>query len=334
MPPTVENTYGALLLGAFLACCLSGIVTVQAFLYIKLYPKDSTRTKFMVGVVWLLDTLHTGFVMATIWNYIIAHFSVLRFDFIPWTAALSIAVTAILTIIVHLFLAWRIHRMTDRDWRITFPILVLAVLRLAAASGTTSEMLILKSFTEFAKHFRWLFTLGLALSSIVDVLITVTLCYKLRSSRTGSSAGMDTIIDSLVLYTFETGTLTCAGTILSMICWLTMPSNRLFLALHFMIAKLYANSLLATLNARRQLSESRIQTTRSGNHVLPVMFPEFSSGSRRKHGKNSSGSDYSENTVNVADTLQINVRKTVDTKLDEEDSAMPDFVRPDPSYKV
>ena len=52
MNPTVENSYGAMLLGAFLACCLSGIVTVQSFLYIKLYPSDRARMKFMVNVIF------------------------------------------------------------------------------------------------------------------------------------------------------------------------------------------------------------------------------------------------------------------------------------------
>lgn len=326
MSATVENTYGALLLGAFLACCLSGIVTVQSFLYIKLYPNDASRNKAMVAAVWFLDTLHTCFVMASIWNYIIPHFGDFpRYDFIPWTVAVTIAATAILTFIVHLFLARRIHRLTKNDWRITAPILILAVLRLCSASATTGEMIRLHSFAKFGHECKWLFTLGLALSSTVDVLITVTLCYQLRSSRTGSS-NMDNVIASLVLYTFENGSLTCAGTILSMICWLTMPYNRLFLALHFMIAKLYANSLLATLNTRKTLSESRIQTTPSGNHVLPVVFPEFSINRRTRARHSHGASDGSDSTVMDA-KLEISVQQTVDMRLDEEDKAMPAFVR-------
>jgi len=325
MRATVENTYGALLLGAFLACGLSGIVTVQSFLYIKLYPKDATRTKFIVGTVWFLDTLHTCLVMASIWNYLIPHFGdVPRVDFIPWTVAMSIAVTAILTIIVHCFLARRIYRLTKRDWRITAPILILAVLRLCAACVTTAEMIRLQSFRSFSRQFRWVFTLGLALSSAADVLITVTLCYKLRSSRTGS-LGIDNIIDSLVLYTLENGSFTCAGTVLSMICWLTMPRNRLFLALHFMIAKLYANSLLATLNTRKTLRDTQLKTMPSGDQVRPVIF---SSGSRRGHVH--SGSEDSATVVDQK--LQISVQKTIDTRFDEEVPAILDIVPTDTNY--
>jgi len=328
MPATVRNTYGALLLGAFFACCFSGIVTVQSFLYMKLYPKDTARTKVMVCAIWFLDTLHTCLIIASIWNYLIPHFGDMpRVDFIPWTVSMSIAVTAILTIIVHCFLAQRIFRLTNKDWRITAPILVLAVLRLCAACVTTSEMLRLQSFKAFYKQFRWVFTLGLSLSSSADILITISLCYKLRTSRTGSR-GMDNVIDSLVLYTFENGSLTGAGTVLSMICWLTMPYNRLFLGLHFIIAKLYANTLLVTLNTRRNLSESRFQPTPSGNHLLPVIFPEYSGGNRRAHQKQRSGSDDSQHTA-VETKFEINVEQTVDTKLDEEDLAMPHIMRTD-----
>jgi len=267
--------------------------------------------------------------MASIWNYIIPHFGdVPRVDYIPWTVAMTIIVTAILTIIVHSFLALRIHRLLKNDWRITGPILILAVLRLCSACVTGSEMIRLQSFAAFARQFRWVFTLGLALSTAVDVLITVTLCYKLRSSRTGSAFSTDNIIDSLVIYTLENGSLTCAGTVLSMIFWLTMSYNRLFLALHFIIAKLYANSLLATLNTRKRLSESRFQNTHSSDHRLPVIFTEFPGGPRQTYRpKHFSGTDISETKTVVDAKLQISVQKTVESRLDEEDDAMPNIVR-------
>jgi len=135
---------------------------------------------------------------------------------------------------------------------------------------------------------------------------------------------MNDIIDSLVVYTFETGTLTCAGTVLSMVCWLTMPYNRLFLALHFMIAKLYANSLLATLNTRKTLRDSRFKASVSGDHALPVIFPEYSvGGSRRVRGGHSRGSETSEHDAK----LEISVQRTVDTRLDDMDRSMPPIAR-------
>ena len=54
---------------------------------------------------------------------------------------------------------------------------------------------------------QWVFTIGLALSSAVDILIAVFLCYSLQNSRSASSS-MDHVINLLILYTFENGALT------------------------------------------------------------------------------------------------------------------------------
>ncbi|KAJ2927036.1 hypothetical protein H1R20_g10065, partial [Candolleomyces eurysporus] len=61
------------------------------------------------------------------------------------------------------------------------------------------------------------------------------------------------MVDTLALYTLENGALTCFAAIASLLCWLLMPHNLIFMGLHFVIAKLYANSLLASLNMRHQL---------------------------------------------------------------------------------
>ncbi|KAK0470998.1 hypothetical protein IW261DRAFT_1514009, partial [Armillaria novae-zelandiae] len=74
----------------------------------------------------------------------------------------------------------------------------------------------------------WVFTLGLALSSAVDILITGSLFGLLRTSRSDAE-NLKAVIDSLILYTFETGSLTCAATIIDMIYWIAMSSNLIFM---------------------------------------------------------------------------------------------------------
>jgi len=166
-------------------------------------------------------------------------------------------------------------------------------------------MIRLRTFSNFVREFRWVFTLGLALSSAVDILITVFLCYSLQSNRSSSSS-MDHVINLLILYTFENGALTCAATVISMICWLIMPSNRIFMGLHFVISKLYANSLLATLNTRKKLQQERSRISASGgDHPQPILFTELSS---RFRSQNSNPGDKSMRNTQV----EINVEKTIE----------------------
>jgi len=278
-----------------------------------IYPKDGKARKLTVGAIWSLDLLHTSLIMISTWNYFIHHFgNALIIDEIPWTLASTIAITAVLTFIVHCFLAWRIHLLLKKNWCISGPIIVMATLRLMAAMATTGEMIKLRSFDKYSQDFGWLFTIGLGLSSAVDCVITITLCYHLRSNRKGTSS-LNGMIDSLVIYTFETGALTCIAAILSMIFWLVMPHNRVFLALHFVISKLYANSLLATLNMRVALSRrtsnvhfdsSLVVFTDLSSHPIPIRSPQLF---------------YDDHRSSVLDDiakLEINVERIIESQVD------------------
>ncbi|KAF9462202.1 hypothetical protein BDZ94DRAFT_1309851 [Collybia nuda] len=248
----VPRTHGSLLLGGLFGAGLSGLVTVQVIVYIKLYPMDPLGVKALVLLIWFLDLIHTGFTWAALWEYLIVYFGDTESaDIITLCLALTILLTAILTFVVQ----W-IHLLSNKNWYITSPIILLAIGRLGSASATSAEMIYLQSFDLFKLNFRWLFSLGLAFSSAVDILVTLSLFFLLQKSRSNSLT-LDHVIDSVILYTFEIGSVTCAATIVSMICWLTMNDNLIFMGLHFVIGKFYANSLLATLNARYELRRSR-----------------------------------------------------------------------------
>ncbi|KAF7777669.1 hypothetical protein Agabi119p4_3741 [Agaricus bisporus var. burnettii] len=257
---SVVGTYGALFLGGFFASILSGLVALQVLVYFKLYNNDPRHLKTLVLTIWIIDMFHTGLVIAGLWDYLIKNFGHAdRIGIIPWTLSGTVAVTGILTCIVHFFYSHRIFRLSRQNYFIAVPICILAVCRLVSASATTAEMVLTGSFLEFRSKFYWLFTLGLGLSSVVDIIITSSLFLLLRTNRT-ANFNVNAVVDLLILYAFETGSLTAAGTVLSMICWLTMSNNLIFMGLHFVIAKLYANSLLVALNTRREIRRVRHRT--------------------------------------------------------------------------
>jgi hypothetical protein len=224
-----------------------------------MYPSDRKRLKALVLTIWFLDTCHTICIWLSLWSYFIDNYGNLSdINNIPWALALSILFPAILTFFVHNFFALRIFMLSKRNYYLTIPIVVLAVLRVVSATVTTAFMLHLHTFTRFRADVRFIFTTGLALSTAVDVIITGSLYALLQSSRSGM-ATLDAVIDALIRYTFETSTLTCAGTIASMLCWAIIPNNLIFMGLHFVIGKLYANSLLVALNTRESIRRAHSQ---------------------------------------------------------------------------
>ncbi|KAI0292078.1 hypothetical protein B0F90DRAFT_1772820 [Multifurca ochricompacta] len=297
-----KETLGAILLGCILSTALSGITTVQTFLYFRLYPKDALRIKLMVRV--LLDFTHTGLICAATWDYLILNFGNKA---IADTIPIAKPDTNDVLYFPSSFFSHRVFRLSKNNWYITAPLVVLSFGRLGAALVSTTEMGRLKSFHAFVHDYGYIFTLGLSLACTLDILITATI-------RTGFHE-MDHIIDTIMLYTFNNGALTCATTVVSLICWVTMPGNLIFLGLHFAISKLYANSLLATLNSRRSLREHRSKNSGDGENTLPVLFPSCYSHSRIPRFQSIGPS---RTRVDFEPVLEISIEKTIQCEIDDE----------------
>ncbi|KAF8131522.1 hypothetical protein EV363DRAFT_1482559 [Boletus edulis] len=261
MVPTtvdIDADYGPLLLGGLLAFGLSGCVNMQFIVYWQIYSGERWTTKSLVIATWVLDLCHSAFVAVAIWDTIIFSYGDLRrMDTIPWSVGPTVELTAMVTFLVQSFFVYRIYRLQNRKFIVAGPVFVLAFIRLGAATVSMAEMILLKSYSDFVHPFpSWVFTLGLSLSAFVDIVITTSLCYFLRSNRS-LVPRTNRMIDTLTLWMVQNGSITCLGAIASLICWLVMPQNRIFLGLHFVVGKLYANSLLATLNARHKIRSSQ-----------------------------------------------------------------------------
>ncbi|KAF8185660.1 hypothetical protein BJ912DRAFT_972757 [Pholiota molesta] len=305
----VPRTFGALLLGGIIAAVFSGIVTAQTFAYFKFYTNDSAGTKALVSAVWVLDVCHMVFISAALWDHLIAHFGdVGRISYIPWSMALTIAFTAILTFLVHQFFVYRIYRLSKKRFLVAGSIAFLSFARLCFACLTTATMIKLQSLPLFVQQYTWSFTIGLTLSAVIDVLITTFMCYYLKKSHKADSS-LNHILDTLMLYAFENGSLTCAGTFISLLCWLIMPSNLIFMGLHFVISKLYANSFLATLNTRKHLQSTghHSQASGSGGGVA-IIFPDafgYRSSVRRNSAIPQMKITVQQTQVSMCDNLEI-----------------------------
>jgi len=310
----LPRTYGALLAGGLVATGFSGVVTVQCLAYFRNYGKDPLKIKLLVTAVWILDFCHTIFVGVTLWDHLIENFgNQTRIDFVPWSMALTIAFTAVLTFLVHCFFVHRIFKLSLNNYYIAVPLALLASSRLAFACLTTVKLITLRSLALFVDQYTWSFTAGLGLSSLLDVLVTGFLCYLLMSGRK-SNPHLNHVLDSLMLYAFENGSLTCASTVVSMVCWLTMPTNLIFMGLHFVISKLYASSLLATLNTRNTLKEKH--TSRSQPNSNPPVPVALHTDSCTSCGSNKRFSKY-EGTQTSSMMMQINIEKTTVRTVDE-----------------
>ncbi|KAF7309439.1 Glycoside hydrolase [Mycena indigotica] len=282
---TVALAYGPILVGGCVAFLLSGIVAVQCIIFFKLYPDESRLKTGLVAGVWTLDVAQTVFIIASFIDYFIVHFGDMAFcQIIPWSIALTILLTALQTCVVHLFYAAKIYRSSAGNWFITAPIVLFAFLRVGAAVAATAEMLRIRRWVAFEHGIpHFLFTAGLTLSAATDAIITLCLCYYLRQiRRISTSSVMDSVLNKLTLYTLENGFVTFLTTMATLLLWLFLDNTGIPLALHFVLGKLYPNSLLVLLNTRKSLREMHagdpgiaIQPHTDSTHHLAAYYALF-----------------------------------------------------------
>ncbi|KAF8220134.1 hypothetical protein L208DRAFT_1382752 [Tricholoma matsutake] len=231
----------------------------------------------LVAAVFL-DACHTTFVAISLWDDLVNHFGdSARADYIPWSLALTIAVTvrlssfAVLTFLVHCFLVHRIYKLSMANLYITIPLD--RFLKCHPINRTSLLAYVSDRITQFEDiHFSIHLVVYVGACALIPARYSDNWIAVLPADEWTEEElavviihlYIKHILDSIMLYAFELGALTCAAAIAAMICWLAMPSNLIFMGFHFVIAKFYANSLLATLNTRKPLKQPTRSQSYSG----------------------------------------------------------------------
>ncbi|KAF8435709.1 hypothetical protein L210DRAFT_3693220 [Boletus edulis BED1] len=267
MVPTtvdIDADYGPLLLGGLLAFGLSGCVNMQFIVYWQIYSGERWTTKSLVIATWVLDLCHSAFVAVAIWDTIIFSYGDLRrMDTIPWSVGVRFTSKRHCDVVDKVILA---DSGTNSNGDIPGAKFVLAFIRLGMSGSGSHFMFLTPSDPQELQRYRWL-RLGIYAG-------TVSLC--VCGYRDHDISLLLFEIKPLVGTTHESHdryphALDGAKWVNHMFRWLAKRTNTtimsalershrssaIFLGLHFVVGKLYANSLLATLNARHKIRSSQ-----------------------------------------------------------------------------
>ncbi|EJD06420.1 uncharacterized protein FOMMEDRAFT_144475 [Fomitiporia mediterranea MF3/22] len=250
---SVKDTFGSAYIGAMIMMILYGITCLQTYLFFFNYPKDSLPIKFLVSVLWVLDTFHISLVSHTMYHYLITNFNnVPALDIEVWSLPLSLGMNVVIAFLVQCFFTHKIHGLSGRNWWITVPTALFVVAHFGFGIETMVEFFIKGEFRRLSELLYYA-ALPFAITAIIsDVAITAALCYLLQHKKT-SFQSTNTLINYLILYAINRCLLTSIMAIVEVIVFVTLPNTFWFLAIDFIIGKCYVNSLLATLNSRHAL---------------------------------------------------------------------------------
>ncbi|KAI6141379.1 hypothetical protein EDD17DRAFT_1902530 [Pisolithus thermaeus] len=297
----VMDSFVPAFVGGFISSMIYGITTLQTYMYYVHYPEDALTLKLLVAALWVLDTVHVSFMIHVFYYYLIATYGVpTSFEYVIWFVHTGIGsnecvfiasehclrqYSAVLQVFiifaVQCFFAHQIHYLchSQLKWWLTTPIMLFVLAQ--AGSGLVTDVLELINPNDNVAT-QIMFYSGIpnvVLVAIADVLIAVSLCVLLYE-RGSSSAIPRTkrLLNTLIIYTVNRCLLTSLVAIAELTTAIDVRTTGTWATgLDFLIGKLYANSLLATLNSRQHL-QSQSEGSLSGlriNAVHLVNPPKF-----------------------------------------------------------
>ncbi|KAJ7120769.1 hypothetical protein C8R44DRAFT_736499, partial [Mycena epipterygia] len=274
-------------IGVLVSYVLFGVTTAQVYIYYTRFPEDSIKLKVLVVSMQTLafnvakgalvnrtcELAHTLCVGYGLYVWTISEYGHPELIFGHYNASLAVAVvfSGLIGACMQGFFSFRIYSLSRKVyiplfiwimsfWRLLSGILVL--------TGTMRSITV-----EGAEgHWGWALLASWSVSAANDLVITVVLVAILIRQRTYAQKRTVVLMDKLIAWTIETGMLTrsvCG--ILMLICFVTMRNNYIFLAFFVVEARMFSNSLLASLNSRETLRAMNAVSVPTSLPPLPTL---------------------------------------------------------------
>ncbi|KAF4614219.1 hypothetical protein D9613_007751 [Agrocybe pediades] len=248
-----EDTFGAMLTGAFIAMTIYGITTLQAYFYYMSFPNDDTATKLMRNLQSRQGIGNLDFRYCAFNSHVPLH-SLLPEAIIYLYAQLSPVANVLLALISQSFFTRRIFLLCSLRWRywVAGIISVTVVAHFVTGINTAVHLFQKKEFSQL-KEVSLSAVVPFGASTILsDILVAASLCFLLDNNRSQFD-DTNSVINRLIIFAINRCILTTAVAVVETIVFTVLPNTFYSFAIDFVIGKLYANSLLAVLNARANL---------------------------------------------------------------------------------
>ncbi|KJA14448.1 hypothetical protein HYPSUDRAFT_444275 [Hypholoma sublateritium FD-334 SS-4] len=247
-----NGVLGALEVSTFIGLVLYGVSLSQGYSYFSRRQDDRFSLKLLVSVILLLETCHSFTTPIAIYQNTVTNWQE------PEANSYSIATNAVaeilITLLVQCYFVYRIYRLSSKRIWISFVSLALVFLRFFGGAVIAVETYLdvpnRPNGISLVVRFSWLVTSALAIGGAADVFIAMCMTYYLvKLSSPTNKESTANIINRLIRWTLQTGLITSLTSVSVIICFQAIK-NMVWFGLYIILAKVYSNSLLASLNAR------------------------------------------------------------------------------------
>ncbi|RPD62053.1 hypothetical protein L226DRAFT_535433 [Lentinus tigrinus ALCF2SS1-7] len=250
----LDPTMGPLLLGVIVCAVFYGVSLSQVYYYYTRYPRDPLYMKLLVAAVCTTDTIHQGLISHSIYWYLITTYGdVTALSRLSSTIIIEVIFQAFTGLFVQSFFAARIYKLSGKKVWLVVPVVLMIAAEFSVSIAYAARGLQLETFAELVEVKALSLSINI-FAAAGDVVIAFILCTILQFSKTGFERS-NLLINKLILFSVNTGLLTSICACISLITILALPDTFVYIFFFFMIGRLYANSLMATLNARKGLRD-------------------------------------------------------------------------------
>ncbi|KAI6132577.1 hypothetical protein EDD16DRAFT_417427 [Pisolithus croceorrhizus] len=244
----IPNGFGSILFEGLVSAMLYGITTLQGRICILCttlrMPRRQSSWSSLYGSL-------TPYISRSITNYAVPT----SLEYIVWSFPASLLMNLLVVSAVQCFFAYKIYYLCRPQvkWLVTAPIILSVFTHLGFGVETVVLVSVNDAFS-FLPRIRSYALIPCAAAIVLgEVLITLSLCILLYDNGSHSAFPRTKhILNTLVIYAVNRCLLTLIFTVAELV---TIVDNQdaWAVGLDFNIGKLYANSLLASLNTRQYL---------------------------------------------------------------------------------
>jgi len=259
----LHSTIGGAFFGFTIGAILFGITLRQAYQYYTNNINDTLFRKSLVAIICLLDSMNFLFGIYMVYSFILLLAGYTdQESHVLWGIKALVAVQVVIIVLVQFFYLSQIWRLSknllflSRKFSRIVQLFVgfSAFYALAIAIFILQELRKITVIVGFSPEIEFVIYIGFGSTAFVDCTIAAAMCLILHSSN-GGTRRTESVVETLIQYFIGTGLLTSFSAIMCIALYVAQPSTLLYFGMEFSMTRLYANSILAMFNARKQLRE-------------------------------------------------------------------------------
>jgi len=251
----LNNTLGALFIGAILSSIVYGITLLQVYSYCNSHSsRDRWPLKSFVAFLTLIDTLSVVFVTHSTYYIAVTNFGdYLVFLHLPWSLPAIAFSSIVLEVAVQHFYAYRIYLFSGGSLYIPAAVSISSL----TAFGLGIEVGI-KGIGDSALQgptFQNIYLGTISCDVLCDFLITCGMVYTVLRNRTRVRR-TNNVLNLLAIYAVNCGVLNLIFSISGIIMVVRNRKSLIYIVPSYIVIRLYFCSFMSILNSRDYLRET------------------------------------------------------------------------------